>query len=207
MLTNTSVVWCARDLRGEHRDDLVELLDGHHRTELVRAEHDLDVEGPAVADVDDRARSGPPSRRLAVRARADEEPRHGLDRALGRRTARCGPAGAAGRGDDAVQTLEREREVCAALVPGDGVDLVDDHCVDVVEQLASAPRGREQVERLRRRDDDLGPVAQHRGASGLGRVAVADRDADVGSIGSPSSAAIAAISRERPLEVLPRRRR
>ena len=64
------------------------------------------------------------------------------------------------------------------LVAGDRVDLVDDHGVDRVEDLPRL-RGQHQVERLGRRDQDVGRVAQHRRALARGRVAGADRHAEV----------------------------
>ena len=72
--------------------------------------------------------------------------------------------------DDALEPLEREREVRAALRPGDGVHLVEDHRLDRLQQLAAA-RGEEQEERLGRRDQDVGRRAQHPLAVALRRVA------------------------------------
>ena len=60
---------------------------------------------------------------------------------------------------------------------GDRVDLVDDHRLDAAEHLR-APRGQHQVQRLGRRHEDVGRVAQHRRALALRRVARADADAD-----------------------------
>ena len=55
--------------------------------------------------------------------RADQKPRDRLDRLLGRRQADPQQPLAAER----FQALERERQVGAALVRGERVDLVDDH--------------------------------------------------------------------------------
>ena len=75
----------------------------------------------------------------------------------------------------ALEALEREREMGAALRAGDGVHLVDDHRLDAAQHLA-ALRGEEQEERLRRRDQDVGRRAQHLAALPLVGVARADAD-------------------------------
>ncbi len=125
-------------------------------------------------------------------AGADEEAPDLLQRALGRAEADAlraeyGPALAGGgrstlsrarSGHEGIEALEREREVRAALGGGDGVDLVDDHRLDAREHR-SRLRGEDQVERLRRRDQDVGRVAHHRGALALGGVARADGHGDV----------------------------
>ena len=54
----------------------------------------------------------------------------------------------------ALQALEREGEVRPALRAGDRVDLVDDHGLDAAERLARRA-GEQQVEALRRRDQDV----------------------------------------------------
>ena len=66
----------------------------------------------------------------------------------------------------------------AALGRRDRVDLVDDHGLRVAKQLARSRR-QHQVERLRRRDQDVRRMAQHRRALAGRRVAGADRNADV----------------------------
>ena len=66
--------------------------------------------------------------------------------------------------DEALEPLQREREVRAALRPRDRVDLVEDHGLDTAQRLARL-RGEEQEERLGRRDEDVRRRAQHpRGA-------------------------------------------
>ena len=88
-----------------------------------------------------------------------------------------------------LEALERQREVRAALGVRDGVDLVDDHRLDAAEHLARL-RGEDQVQRLGRRDEDVGRVAEHRGALALGRVAGADaRTRDGASAPIPRSGA------------------
>ena len=63
----------------------------------------------------------------------------------------------------------------AALRPGDGVHLVDDHRLDAAQHLL-ALRGQEEKERLRRRDQDVGRRAQHQAALALVGVARPDSD-------------------------------
>ena len=72
----------------------------------------------------------------------------------------------------------RVRARCAPrLVGGDGVDLVDDHRLDVREDLVR-PRGHHQIERLGRRDQDVRRLAEHRLAVLLRRVAGSEADLD-----------------------------
>ena len=120
-------------------------------------------------------RAGVDHRHLA--ARAAEEAADLLERALG------------GREADPLRVtvflvggepLERDGQVAAALGRRDGVDLVDDHRLDVGERLGGAG-GEHQVERLRGGDEDVGRVAPHPGALLLRGVAGADRDVDVGA--------------------------
>ena len=77
--------------------------------------------------------------------------------------------------DQAVQTLDRQRQVCAALRPCDRVHLVEDQRADGAEHLA-ALRGEQQEQRLGRGDQDVGRLAQHRRPLLLRRVAGADGD-------------------------------
>ncbi len=127
---------------------------------------DLEVELLAHAGVDDPAAA----------PRPDHEPPDLLERVLRRR--QPDPlhvvAGCLG------QPLERQRQVRAALGRGDRVDLVDDAPARAVEQLARAP-GQHQVQRLGRRDQDVGRVAQHLLTLALGRIPGADRHLQVSS--------------------------
>ena len=97
-----------------------------------------------------------------------------LERSLGRREA--DPLEGVRR--ELLEPLDREREMRAALRPGDRVHLVDDQRVDAPQQLPR-PRGEHQEKRFRRRDQDVRRLAQHRGALLLRRVAGADGDAQV----------------------------
>src|SRR5581483_12513143 len=102
----------APDVRGDAVVDLGPELVGRDRTELLVGDLDRQLERAPVADVDDRARPA-----------AGQEPRDLLDRALRRRE--TDPLETPSR--ERVEPLEAERQVRAALVAGDGVDLVDDH--------------------------------------------------------------------------------
>ena len=77
-----------------------------------------------------------------------------------------------------LEPLDREREMGAALRAGDRVHLVEDQRVDAPQQLACA-RGEQQEERLRRGDQDVRRLAEHRRALLLRRVARADGDAEL----------------------------
>ena len=78
------------------------------------------------------------------------------------------------------EPLERERQVRAALGLRDGVDLVDDHLLDAVEDLRGLA-GQHQVQRLGRGDEDVRRVADHVAPVLLRRVAGAQADLDVGA--------------------------
>ena len=80
--------------------------------------------------------------------------------------------------DDALEALQRERQVRAALRAGDRVHLVEDHRLDGAQHLA-ALRGEQQEERLGRRDQDVGRRAQHLLALALRRVARAHADGEL----------------------------
>ena len=116
--------------------------------------------------------AGVDERDLAARAR--DEAADLRERALCRREADAleGPL------DDALEPLEREREVRAALRARDRMHLVEDHRLHGSEQLAAA-RGEEQEERLGGRDQDVRRCAQHLLALALRRVARADADREL----------------------------
>ena len=99
------------------------------------------------------ASSARPARGLA----AAEEARDLLERPL--RRGEPDPLEAAVLGTERLEPLEREEEVRAALGRGDRVDLVDDDGLDRREHLARL-RGQQEVERLRRRDQDVGRRAR-----------------------------------------------
>jgi hypothetical protein len=91
--------------------------------------------------------------------------------------------------EQSVETLEREGQVGAALGRGDGVDLVDDDGLHALEGLARL-RGEHEVERLGRRDEDVGRGAGEPAAVARARVAGAHAHRDVGSLGAQASSGL-----------------
>ena len=85
------------------------------------------------------------------------------------------------------QTLERDRQMRAALVVDHGVDLVDDHRRNRAQHPAATVRGEQDVERLRCRHQDVRRLLEHRGARRGRGVAGADRgpDRDLGLAAFP----------------------
>ena len=79
-----------------------------------------------------------------------------------------------------LQSLEREREMHAALCTGDRVNLVDDHRAHAAEH-ATAAHGREHdVQRFGRRDENVRRLPNHARARRRRRVARANGDAYLG---------------------------
>ncbi len=81
-------------------------------------------------------------------------------------------------GHQGLQALERQGQVRAALGVRHRVDLIHDHRLHPGQHLARL-RGQDQVQRLRRRDQDVRRVADHRRALARGGVARADAHAHV----------------------------
>ena len=92
---------------------------------------------------------------------------------------------AAGVVEQGVEPLERDGEVGAALGPGDRVDLVDDHRPDARQPRPRAGR-EDQVERLRRGDEDVRRLRRERPALVRRGVAGADADRDLGQLQRPA---------------------
>ena len=85
------------------------------------------------------------------------------------------PALRMARRDEPLEPLEREREMRSALGRHHRVDLVDDHGLDVLQ--CRARRGREhEIQRFRRRDEDVGRRFREAQPVLRRRVAGADRD-------------------------------
>ncbi len=127
--------------------------------------------------VDDRAL--PRLRRLAASGRnADEETGDFVDGLLGCRQADAHRRLCRQRG----KPLQRQGEVAAALAAGERVNLVDDDGARRREHAAARFRAEQDIERLRRRDDDVRRALAHAHALGLRRVAGAHErpDIDVG---------------------------
>ena len=112
-------------------------------------------------------------------------------------TDRCAAATVSAR---SLEPLERQREVRAALRARDRVDLVDDHRAHAAEHAAAAHGRQHDVQRLRRRDENVRRLAQHPRARRRRRVAGADGDANLGKRLAGRGEALAQLG-ERLLEV------
>jgi hypothetical protein len=128
---------------------------------------------------------------------ADEEPSDPFDGALRRREtdARRPPV------TQRLEPFQREREVGAALVAGDGVDLVDDHRLGGAQRLATSRTSHKEIERLRCGDHEAGRPADHRRALRARGVSRAHGDADLGGVEPELGGDVGDLG-ERLLEVL-----
>ena len=168
------------DELGDAVVDLAPHFVGGDGAELVARDFDGQFHRAAVADVDDRG--------VVAQERGDIL--DGLDGG--------GEADALGLGqpalfDETVEAREREGEVRAALIVGDGVDLVDDQRADLGEHLARLRGGQQDEERLGRGDQDVGRwrVICWRSHCGVSPVRRAVR---MGASGMPRASARARIS-------------
>ena len=134
VLTNTSVVRCSRDELGEPVVDLRPDLARHHRFERRRRQLQREIARARVPGVDDGA-SAPAVGAAGCRAPTRKRATSSMGFCVADRPMRC-----SFRPTSASQPLEREREMRAALVAGDGVDLVDDHRAARREHLAGPDR-------------------------------------------------------------------
>ena len=147
--------------------DLVPHLVAGDGPEGLRRHLDRQVPLAPVPGIDDR--NG---------MRRAEERGDSLDRLLG-----GGEADALqGLAHQTVQSLERQREVGAALVAGHGMDLVDDHGAGGAEVLTAALRREQDEQRLRGGDEDVGWPLDHGRPLRLRSVAAADLHADLGQV-------------------------
>ena len=153
--------------------DLGHLLGGRDRAELVVGQLQGKVKLPAVTGINDRT-AGRPVRVVAVLAGAHQQPGDSLDGPLG-----GGQAHALHRlRRDVPQPLQGEGQVRAALVGRDRVDFVHNDRAGTAEHGSAPLRGHQQVQRLRRGNQDVGRVLEHGGAFRGGGVAGPDRDPD-----------------------------
>ena len=164
----------------------------HHRFKRRTWNFEAQIAPALMPCVDDRDFRGGP----AVRSRAGEEIGDGANRILRGGEADALQAVAAQRREP----LEREREMGAALVRCDGVDLVDDHRPGGLEHRAPGFRAEQDVERFRRRHQDVRRTAPHPVALGGGRVACPDPGADF-DIGDPALSQLLPDAGERGFEV------
>ena len=157
-----------------------------HRQDLAEPRHVLDRDDDL--ELERLARAGIDDADLAALADATEVPRDGLERPL--RGAEADPLdprrGRVGRvvrvvpaAPQDLEALQAQGEVGAALGAGDRVDLIDDHVLDAFEDLARLAR-QQQVQALRRGDEDVGRVADEVAALVGGRVAGPGCDVDAG---------------------------
>ena len=152
--------------------DVLDLADAGH---VLDRHFDRQVEPFLLRGVDDGDGTVAPRRCFsAARRRSAQESGHLVERALrgGEADAleRCGV-----RRADRFEPLEREREVSATLGRNERVDLVDDHRIDGAERVAGVRR-QEEVQRLGRRDQDVGRIPLEPCALDRGRIAGPDRD-------------------------------
>ena len=115
-----------------------------------------------MADVDERA----------LAPDSYQESSHFFQRLL-----RGGQADALNRTCQRLQAFERQRQMGAALVAGEGMNLVDNHRLDRSEHLTSAGAGEQDVERLGSCDENVRRLAKHGRPVALRRIAGADQHA------------------------------
>src|SRR2546430_14469577 len=84
-----------------------------------------------------------------------------------------------------LEPLEGQREVRAALRRDDGVDLVDDDALHRAERLAREAR-QDQVQRLRRRDENVRGLALLTGFLPRRRLDAHDRDGGLAMRNAPA---------------------
>ena len=152
-----------------HLDPVCERRDGERgrRRQLPHVldrNDDLEIQLLADSGVDE----------LDLAARSGDEPPDLLHRPLRRRE----PEALEGSVDQALESLERQRQMRAALRAGDCVHLVEDHGLDPAERLACL-RGEEQEQRLGRGDEDVRRGPQHSAPLLRRRVPRAHRDREL----------------------------
>ena len=135
--------------------------------------------------------------RRAVRRGAGEKMGDRFDRILRGREADALQAVAA----QSREPLQRKSEMGAALVRRDGVDFVHDHRPGARQHRAPGLRAKQDVERFRRRHQDMRRAAAHPLALGDGRVARSDPGADL-DIGKPAPAELLPDAGQRRLEIV-----
>ena len=156
---------------GEPVVDFLPDLVGHHRCQwrVRNLQRQITLTNmPRIDDLDVVTVRGSRPAHQKIRHR-----RQWLDR--GRQTDTHRLAGAQRR-----QAFQRQHQMCAALAPRDRVQFVHDDRAQCAEHAPAAVRGQQDVQRLRRRDQNMRRIAAHPVAFGLRRVAgahaIADRD-------------------------------
>ena len=153
----------------QRRDPFVDLRPDfrrHHGFERRRRDFQGEVAAADVPGVDD----------LAIRRPcADEKARHGLDRLLRGRQADPLQLAAA----QILQSLQRQRQMRAALVRRQRVNLVDDHRPRRRQHFPAGFGTQQNVERFRRRHHDMRRPPTRAVAFGLRSVAGSHPGADI----------------------------
>ena len=178
VLTKISVVRWVEDVVGDAVEDVGELAAAGHRLQFAVGQLDGHVEVPSVAAVHD---GRGPAGRIHPRQQAGDH----LEGALGGRETdplQPSPPG----GDQMVEPLEGEGQMGSPLVPGQGVDLVDDHGVDTAQHRPGRRGRQQQVERLGRGDQQVGGRTAHGGALRSRRVTRPDGHREVGGGAAPA---------------------
>ncbi len=141
-----------RAMRADQLREPVVLFDPdlgrHDRLERRPRQLEREIALTRVAFVDDRAR-------LVSDAR--QEARQHVDRLRRRRDADARRRLKAQR----LEPLERQRQMRAALVAGERVNLVDDGRLDGAQHVPARLRAEQDVQRLRRRDEDVRRLPAH----------------------------------------------
>ncbi len=148
--------------------DLLPHIVRHDRFERRRRQRQSEIARAAVAGVHDSA-----TRRGFTGAH--QKIRHIFDGLLGRRQSDPQQPMIAER----AQALQRNGKMAAALVRSQRMDFVDDNGPGRRQHGAARFRAQKDVERLRRRDDDMGRPAAHTVALARRRVACPDPGPDL----------------------------
>ena len=142
------------------------------RFQVCRWHLDRQVQVALVAGIDDGAV------RLAI-GRYGLAPHQEARRVVERLDRRRQPDARSSTAADVVQPRQGQREMAAALVAHQRVDLVDDHGLHVAQDLAAPLCRQHQIERFGRRDQNVGRMLDDLLAVMLRRVARPQHRADV----------------------------
>ena len=170
VLTKTSVVRCACDHLRELRVDLLPDFGRHHRFQRRRRDFDREITRTDVTRIDDGAIL------CHVRIRcSDQKARDLFHRLLRRGESHARRRLRGQRGEP----FQRQREMAAALVRRQCVDLVDDDGARGGKHRPARLRTEQDVERLGSRHDDMGRPPPHARAFRLRGVAGAYQGTNV----------------------------
>ena len=170
------------DVTGNLVQDVAHLLRRGHRLEILGGQFDGQVEIAPMPDIHHLAKRASFLVAAALPG-THQEPRQGFNRALGRRK----PNSSGALRAEGVQAFETEGQMRAPLVPGHGMNLVDDHAADAPQQGAAALGGEQQKERFRRGDQDLRRMLEHGGPGRSRGIAAAQGHAQLGHRISPAA--------------------